>query len=60
MTRHTERYIAWFDMEAPKGRRWKVLDLDTDDPSTSSGKAELAGVGNSEVAHSLARDLEGD
>jgi hypothetical protein len=37
MNRHTERFIAWYDMETD-GQRWKVLDLQHDDPATSSGK----------------------
>lgn len=57
MHRHTERFVAWFDpfIDAP---RWKVIDLNTDDPATSSGKRELARVRNYEVAHSLAMNLE--
>lgn len=55
--RHTERFIAWYDMEAD-GPRWKVIDLKRDDPDTASGKQELAGVRSYGVAHSLAMDLE--
>jgi hypothetical protein len=57
MNRHTERFIAWYDMETD-GQRWKVLDLQHDDPATSSGKEELARCGNHEQAHSLAMELE--
>ena len=57
MHRHTERFIAWYDMEAD-GPRWKVIDLEHNDPTTSSGKEELAGVRNYDTAHSLAMDLE--
>lgn len=55
MNRHTERYIAWKD---PVNTGWKVIDLETDDPATASGKHELAGVRSYETAHSLAMEME--
>ncbi len=57
MHRHTERFIAWWD-PFTDGQRWKVLDMHHDDPATSSGKEEVARCPNSEMAHSIALDLE--
>lgn len=57
MTRHTERFVAWYDIET-SGPHWKVIDLAHNDPSTHSGKEELAAVRNRDLAYSLAMDLE--
>ena len=58
MHRHTERFVAWFDPFANGPPRWLVIDMEHNDPATSSGKEELARVRNYETAHSLAMDLE--
>jgi hypothetical protein len=57
MTKHLKRYIPWYDPMADKNR-WKVIDLEQDDSTTSHGKKEVDRCGNSDDAHSVALGME--